>query len=157
MTASSLFWLSSHPWRVLNYVLAVGRSCPPRYDDRPILGSIIHTLRSGCLWRDCRRAYDSARGLRGAVLKHQLPFDPAACRSRNLIERMFCRLKDYRRIATRYDKLADNYLSALCLAAVITGWVIEFSRWVSRPKGRGRSCARYRSRAALLPSCSAPR
>jgi len=40
-----------------------------------------------------------------------------AYRSRNLIERMFCRLKDFRRIATRYDKRADTYLSAVLLAA----------------------------------------
>jgi transposase len=38
------------------------------------------------------------------------------------IERMFCRLKDWRRIATRYDRLARNYLSALALAAAICFW-----------------------------------
>ena len=32
---------------------------------------------------------------------------------------MFCRLKDFRRIATRYDKLARNFLSAVCLAAAV--------------------------------------
>jgi transposase len=31
---------------------------------------------------------------------------PALYRSRNAIERMFCRLKDFRRVATRYDRLA---------------------------------------------------
>ncbi len=35
---------------------------------------------------------------------------------RNSIERMFNRLKQFRRIATRYDKLASSYLSFLCLA-----------------------------------------
>ena len=35
-------------------------------------------------------------------------FGPVLYRGRNAVERMFCRLKDYRRIATRYDKLADN-------------------------------------------------
>ncbi|HKU63675.1 MAG TPA: transposase, partial [Rhizomicrobium sp.] len=39
-----------------------------------------------------------------------------------VIERMFCRLKDFRRIATRYDKLARNFLSAVLLAAAITWW-----------------------------------
>jgi transposase len=29
---------------------------------------------------------------------------------------MFCRLKDYRRIATRYDKLAANFLAAILMA-----------------------------------------
>lgn len=41
-------------------------------------------------------------------------------RDRNAIERMFCRLKDFRRIATRYDKLARNYLASLCLAALVS-------------------------------------
>ena len=36
---------------------------------------------------------------------------------------MVCRLKDYRRIATRYDKLAANFLSAIYLAAAVTWWL----------------------------------
>jgi transposase len=35
---------------------------------------------------------------------------------------MFCRLKDFRRIATRYDKLARNYASAVALVATIIWW-----------------------------------
>jgi putative transposase len=35
---------------------------------------------------------------------------------------MFCRLKDWRRIATRYDKLAANFAAAIMLAAVIIWW-----------------------------------
>ncbi len=47
------------------------------------------------------------------------PFDPAAYKCRNLIERAFCRLKDFRRVATRYDKLAVIYDAAVCLAATL--------------------------------------
>lgn len=36
---------------------------------------------------------------------------------------MFCRLKDFRRIATRYDKLARNFLSAVSLAAAVAFWL----------------------------------
>lgn len=43
-------------------------------------------------------------------------------RERWRIEATFNRLKDFRRIATRYDKLARNYASALALAAVIAFW-----------------------------------
>ncbi len=50
------------------------------------------------------------------------PFDRAAYRRRNLVERMFCRLKDWRRIATRYDKLARNFIAAVELAATIIWW-----------------------------------
>ena len=38
-------------------------------------------------------------------------------KDRNRIERMFNRLKQFRRIATRYDKTAKSYLGFLCLAA----------------------------------------
>lgn len=39
---------------------------------------------------------------------------------RNKIERLFNRLKHYRRIATRYDKTARNYLAFIHLASIIT-------------------------------------
>ena len=45
------------------------------------------------------------------------PFDAATYRLRNIIERTFCRLKDFRRIATRYDKLARNFLASILLAS----------------------------------------
>jgi transposase len=38
-------------------------------------------------------------------------------RERNLVERFFCKLKHFRRIATRYDKLARNFLAAVVLAS----------------------------------------
>lgn len=38
-------------------------------------------------------------------------------RQRNLVERFFNKLKHFRRIATRYDKLARNYLAAVLMAA----------------------------------------
>ena len=49
--------------------------------------------------------------------------DPIAYRRRNIIERAFCKLKDWRAIATRYDKTARNYLSGLCLAVAVTHWL----------------------------------
>ena len=48
--------------------------------------------------------------------------DRKAYRNRNLIERLFCRLKNWRRIATRYDRLARNFLSGLALVAVAAEW-----------------------------------
>jgi transposase len=52
----------------------------------------------------------------------QIPYDKGAYRSRNLVERLWCRLKDWRRIATRYDKLGRNYLAAALIAATLTYW-----------------------------------
>lgn len=54
--------------------------------------------------------------------KPLIPYDARAYRERNLIERMFCRLKDFRRIATRYDKLARNFLAGAILAAALIWW-----------------------------------
>ena len=55
--------------------------------------------------------------------KHPHSYDAEAYKARNLIERMFCRLKDFRRIATRYDKLARNFLAGVLIAAAITWWL----------------------------------
>ena len=38
-------------------------------------------------------------------------------RQRNLVERFFCKLKHFRRVATRFDKLARNFLAAVALAS----------------------------------------
>ena len=44
--------------------------------------------------------------------------DPELYRQRNLVERFFSKLKHFRRIATRYDKLARNFLAAILLASI---------------------------------------
>jgi transposase len=54
----------------------------------------------------------------GTCNNQALPDD----KRRNVIERMFCKLKNWRPIATRYDRLARNYLSSLALAAIIIAW-----------------------------------
>ena len=51
------------------------------------------------------------------------PIDRNAYRRRNVIERLFCKLKNWRRIATRYDRLARNYMAAIALAAVMVAWI----------------------------------
>jgi transposase len=50
--------------------------------------------------------------------KEPICFSPYLYRSRNLIERFFNRIKQCRRIATRYDKLAANYLAFVKLASI---------------------------------------
>ncbi len=73
------------------------------------------------------RAYLRRRGIRQTIPhktnEHRTgPFNRAIYRARNLVERLINRLKQYRRIATRYEKRADNYLAMLVLAAIIF-WV----------------------------------
>lgn len=53
----------------------------------------------------------------------KIAYDRRRYRDRHLIENAFCRLKDFRRVATRYDKLAANFLSAVALAAVLAFWL----------------------------------
>jgi transposase len=42
---------------------------------------------------------------------------------RHKIENMFAKLKDWRRIATRYDRCAHTFMSAICIAAIIIFWI----------------------------------
>ena len=49
--------------------------------------------------------------------------DPAAYEERNIIERAFNRLNDWRAIATRDDKRASNFLAGVCLGAAVTYWM----------------------------------
>ena len=51
--------------------------------------------------------------------KRAIRYDEKRYKDRWRIEAAFCRLKDFRRIATRYDKLAVNFLSAVALATII--------------------------------------
>jgi len=55
--------------------------------------------------------------------KRAIRYDKQRYRGRHLIENAFCRLKDFRRIATRYDKLAANFLSAVALATAVAFWL----------------------------------
>lgn len=49
--------------------------------------------------------------------KVQRSVNPALYRERNLVERFFNRLKHFRKIATRYEKTARNYLAAILIAS----------------------------------------
>jgi transposase len=83
------------------------------------------------------KAYDSAelrqwlgnRGTKAVVpnrsnRKRPFRFDKKSYKQRHRIENAFCRLKDFRRIATRYDRLARNFLASVCLVAAIVWWIL---------------------------------
>ena len=82
------------------------------------------------------KAYDSAelreeldeRGTKPVIpnrcnRKQPFSFSKRLYRLRWRIENAFNRLKDFRRIATRYDRLALNYLASVCLAAALVWWI----------------------------------
>ena len=58
---------------------------------------------------------------RNRKMKH--PYSWMLYRQRHRIENMFGRLKDWRRIATRYDRCAHTFMSAICLAATVLFWI----------------------------------
>ena len=55
--------------------------------------------------------------------KRAICYDKQRYRDRHLVENAFCRLKDFRRVATRYDKLAANFLSGVALATTLAFWL----------------------------------
>jgi len=82
------------------------------------------------------KAYDSAelrqeldeRGTKPVIpnrcnRKQPFSFSKPLYKLRWRIESAFNRLKDFRRIATRYDRLARNYLASVCLAAALVWWI----------------------------------
>jgi transposase len=55
--------------------------------------------------------------------KWKVRYDRERYKDRHLVENAFCRLKDFRRVATRYDKLAANFLSGVALATALAFWL----------------------------------
>ena len=55
--------------------------------------------------------------------KVPIPHDTALYRQRHKVENMFGKLKDWRRIHTRYDRCAHTFMSAICIAATVIFWI----------------------------------
>lgn len=53
----------------------------------------------------------------------QIPHDRTLYRQRHRVENMFGRLKDWRRIHTRYDRCAHTFFSAITIAAAVIFWL----------------------------------
>ena len=70
------------------------------------------------------REHARRRGIRVTIPRRENqvrtgPFDRAIYRTRNLIERLINRCKQFRRIATRYEKKAENYRAMWTIAAIL--------------------------------------
>ncbi len=117
--------------RLLSILLTGGQT----HDCPPAQRLIRRTKRAKKLLGD--KAYDSEelrlwlneRGTKAVVpnrsnRKQPFSFDKKSYKQRHRIENAFCRLKDFRRIATRYDRLARNFLASVCLVAAIVWWVL---------------------------------
>ena len=55
--------------------------------------------------------------------KIQLDYDKTLYKKRHKVENMFGKIKDWRRIATRYDRCAHTFFSAICIAATVIWWL----------------------------------
>jgi transposase len=117
--------------RLLSILLTGGEA----HDCPPAQRLICRTKPAKKLLGD--KAYDSEelrlwlneRGTKAVVpnrsnRKQPFRFDKKSYRQRHRIENAFCRLKDFRRIATRYDRLARNFLASVCLVAAIVWWIL---------------------------------
>jgi transposase len=57
------------------------------------------------------------------IAKFSTPYNRTLYRQRNVIERTINRIKDWRRIATRYDRNVVVYLASLFIVATVTWWL----------------------------------
>nr|WP_081288611.1 transposase [Tritonibacter mobilis] len=104
---SDLFWLTEAQMAKLSLFFPKPHG-KPRVDGRRIRSGIIFINRNGLRWRDAPEACG--------------PHKTLYSKRRNSMEIMFGRLKDWRRVATRYDRCPKVFLSALALAAVVICW-----------------------------------
>ena len=116
--------------RLIAFILTEGN----RHDLPPAAGLIEPLPKAESLLADAAydsdafRAFLNERGTtpdikQNPTRKKRHPFNRQAYRGRNVIERAFCQLKDWRRLATRYDKLARNFAATVILAAIFRWWI----------------------------------
>lgn len=114
-----------------------GLGCPVRFTltagqkgDAPQAAALIEGLPAGIVMADTAYDADALRQViadKGALavipnnpsraIKHEL--DRHLYAQRHLIECCFSKLKQFRRVATRFEKTARNYLAVITLAAIV--------------------------------------
>jgi transposase len=114
-----------------------GLGCPVRFaltaghrGDAPQAGSLIEDEPADLVMADA--AYDSdrlrqmiaAKGAKAVIPNNpsrarKYPLDKQLYAQRHLIECCFSKLKQFRRVATRYEKTARNYLAVVTIAAIV--------------------------------------
>ena len=97
---------------------AVSKPCRPPPNASPTRAMTAKPCATG--WQNAEPRPSSHRARTAKVQYH---YDKTVYRQRNIIERMFCRLKDWRRIATRFDRNIKNFIAAIALAAAVIWWL----------------------------------
>lgn len=77
---------------------------------------------------DAYRAALKERGITPCIpprarRKHPATYCKTLYKQRHKVENLFAKLKDWRRIATRYDRCAHTFFSAICIAVVVIFWI----------------------------------
>jgi transposase len=107
-------WRRAGVWAKLMSALAGAHDAAVQMIDTSIVRVHQH---GACITRNRRQSMGRSRG--GLTSKiHALVVSPYLYRARNLVERFFNKIKHCRRVATRYDKLAANYLAFVQLASI---------------------------------------
>jgi transposase len=107
---ANLFWLSDEEWARIEPLLPTDVRGKSRVDDSGELRTLL-----------------SDRGTKAVIpnrsnRKKKFRFSKKRYRERHKVENAFCRLKDFRRIATRYDKLEVIFAAAVYLVAAVIWW-----------------------------------
>jgi transposase len=74
------------------------------------------------------RAWLAERGTTAVIpskrnRKVQIDYDTTIYKQRNIIERMFCRFKDWRRVAMRFDRNIKTFMATIAIAATVIWWL----------------------------------
>ena len=128
--------LNDEHWSKLREIL-LHKAIYNKRDLRMTVEGMLYRMRTGCPWRDLPKAfgnwnkgYDSERireqverqGAKAVIpskrnsVKGNANLDRGLYRNRHLVENAFARLKHYRAVASRFDKLKRNYESVVAMA-----------------------------------------
>ena len=128
--------LTDFEWNVIEPLMPMDRRGPKPKNNRQITNGMSYILRTSSPWRDLPERYGPYRSVynrhsdQGAIpnipnksnRKKKYRWKKILYRERNCVERFFNKLKNFRRIGTRYDKTALSFISFLHLAG-ITLWL----------------------------------
>jgi putative transposase len=101
------------------------RSAPGLIETLPTAAEVLaDTAYDSDEFREFLIARGSSPVIKPNPTRKKIPsFDKISYKDRNVIERAFSHLKDWRRVATRYDKLARNYRTTVTLAILFRWWI----------------------------------
>ena len=114
----------------IGFHLTPGQACDLEGSDRLLPGLKADTLLADKGYDADQRMIEPLRNAKKTAVippksnrKIQRPYDRELYKTRHLVENFFCKLKQFRVIATRYDKTARHFLAAIHLASAVI-WLI---------------------------------